>query len=97
MNKIFFYIIIISQSWLSIGTFCAHIINPDHILVEIFGEEEKNEKEIETEKEVEKINQSQDIYNMSQNLFSLQTRDIEYPLLAGRNHTEVHTPPPRKS
>lgn len=94
VNKIFFYIILISQSWLTIGTFCAHICLPDHELIEIFSEEEKSEKEKELEEGQEKVknyeNQKEEIA-LEKLLFG---HIIDYTHIIGRAHNEDTTPPP---
>lgn len=95
MRKILFYIIIISQSWLTLGTFCVQLINPDHELVEIFNEEEQKEKEKELETEEQKI-KNYDGHNLEEALVSQISRYIqEYTILLGRNHVQDFTPPPR--
>lgn len=97
MKKPFFYIILISQTWLTIGTLCTHIINPNHELTEIFNEEEKNEKEKEIEKELEKINQNQKINCQANKLSLVNLSNIIHPILTGRFHSDNFTPPPERA
>ncbi len=94
MNKFFFYIIIISQSWLALGTFCAHILNPDHGLIEFVNEEEKNEKEKEIEQEEKKINSNENLANCHLFNAQVQRKNRNNPIFVGRNHHDDFTPPP---
>lgn len=93
MTRMLFYIIIISQIWLSIGSACAHLIAQDGELIELFGEEEK-EKEKELEKEIEKINSSKEFKTI---VFQGNTQLINQSSstkVIGRAHLQNATPPP---
>lgn len=93
MTRNLFYIIIISQVWLSIGPICAHLVNHDFEVVELFGEEER-EKEIEIEKEIEKINQ--DRLSTFSELNALKTSKSHSNCLSfqGPEYPQITTPPP---
>jgi len=96
MTKTLFYIIIISQIWLSIGSSFVHLISQECDLIELIGEEEK-EKEKEIEKELEKIHdKSQYIVETFKEVVqaSIHNNSIDF---LGSTHLEINTPPPERS
>lgn len=93
MTRSLFYIIIISQIWLSIGSTCVHLLIPDCEIVEILGEEEK-EKEKEIEKEIEKIHDSRVLIISSFKGNDEKSHQKSGFTSLGREHLKNTTPPP---
>lgn len=93
MTKALFYIIIISQIWLSIGSTLTHLASQDCDLVELIGEEEK-EKEKEIEKEIEKIHDSSDYSKIEFDHTDESFAHLKYVDFLGRAHLQNTTPPP---
>jgi len=93
MNKTLFYIIIISQIWLGIGSTFVHLVSQDCEFIELIGEEER-EKEKEIEKEIEKINESLKVIVSILKEHIAGSTKINALKFLGRAHLENTTPPP---